>query len=64
MEQFERSIKSSAYPGMIPRLDREPRDSRFFYQNGEANNLFIAYLLGYGHAKINYRNEQPIKSTV
>lgn len=48
--QFESDLKNM--PIYVPlRLDREDRDSSYYYSNGEVNNLFIAYMTGYQSAK-------------
>ena len=47
MTQFEKN-----FPGI--RLDKEPKDlwsKGIIYQNGETNNLFKAYRLGYSLGK-------------
>ena len=49
--QFEKTFKHL-------RLDREAAGMNLqgaFYQSGEANNLFKAYMHGYAHAKCEYR---------
>lgn len=50
--QFEKDLHSM--PVYVGRnLEREDRDStvQVYYQNGEVNRLFIAYMHGYQHAK-------------
>jgi hypothetical protein len=49
-KQFEVDLKKMGIYVSL-RLDREPRDSHYYYENGEVNNLFIAYMNGYQLAK-------------
>lgn len=48
--QFEADLKKMPIY-VSGRMDREPRDSNYYYQNGDVNNLFIAYMSGYQSAK-------------
>lgn len=52
--EFEKTFKKHA------RLDREPKElnkSQVFYQHGEINELFKAYLHGYQLGRLNYMNQ-------
>lgn len=53
-EQFEKSIDK--LPIYIVSLEKEEKGAHKgrFYTDGEANNMFHAYMLGYGHGRINY----------
>ena len=49
-KQFEADLKKM--PMYVSgNMDREPRDSHWYYCNGDVNNLFIAYMSGYQMAK-------------
>jgi len=48
--QFESDIKNMpVYVGA--RVEREPRDSKWYYTNDKVNTLFIGYMAGYQSAK-------------
>lgn len=49
-KQFEADLKKM--PIYVPyNVDREEMDSRWYYSNGEVNDLFVAYMSGYQMAK-------------
>lgn len=51
-QQFERDlVKGDDMPYVGAHAEREQRDSRYYYTNGNINDLFIAYMTGYQSAK-------------
>lgn len=51
---FERTINSKQSPVFVSAKDkfkRASRESSYFYENGQINDLFYAFMLGYQYAK-------------
>ncbi len=58
MQSFERQIKS--YSNLSLRLDREPKelwDKSIYYQDGNVNEFFRIYMLGYMQGRSVYMNQ-------
>ncbi|RPE05568.1 hypothetical protein EGT74_24615 [Chitinophaga lutea] len=50
--QFEHDlVKGENMPYVGAQPEREPRDSHYYYTNGQINDLFIVYMAGYQNAK-------------
>ena len=53
MNEFEKAIKAGPFSNYnldrVSKEDRVPKD--VFYNNGNVNQLFHAYMMGYGFAK-------------
>lgn len=57
-EQFEKGLKSDCLPIYGHKVERVGKDEKvptgIFYQDGQVNMLFHAYMLGYSHGRIAY----------
>jgi hypothetical protein len=57
VEQFEKDFKnneSDLYVSCVSPLQRAPKDSKYFYENGTVNQIFTAYIMGYSlHKSMN-----------
>lgn len=55
MGQFEKDVREITYGHEISRMTREERSqspSGYFYNDGEINTLFKAYMLGYQYRQV------------
>jgi len=54
-DQFEKDIKNVIYGHHMDRVGKDDKvPASQFYNDGTVNKLFHSYMLGYGHAKLNY----------
>lgn len=65
MDVFERTLKQSTRIMILGRFDREDRDTMwprgFYYQDGNVNKAFLAFMGGYQYAKaLARRDDLPL----
>lgn len=56
MDMFEKTAKKAVWvKGAFDREDKELFKKQYYYQNGEVNEMFKLFMLGYSYGKaINY----------
>lgn len=62
VDQFEKDFKNpetDLYVSCSNPLERSPKESKRFYENGMVNQIFNAYLLGYSFHKSTSQLNEP-----